>query len=104
MIFSNSLATLAASRGAAPIAWAIAQQLHAQGAEIAFTYVNEAMERRVRPLAESLGAETSTLSGTNAAAELIAFAREHIAGYKLPKSIAFVDDFPRTPRDRKSVV
>ena len=39
------------------IAWAIAQQLHAQGAELAFTYVNEAMERRVRPLAESLGAE-----------------------------------------------
>jgi len=39
------------------IAWFIAQQLHAQGAELAFTYVNEAMERRVRPLAESLGAE-----------------------------------------------
>lgn len=39
------------------IAWAIAQQLSAQGAEIAFTYVNEAMERRVRPLAESLGAK-----------------------------------------------
>ena len=38
------------------IAWSIAQQLHAQGAEIAFTYLNEAMERRVRPLAESLGA------------------------------------------------
>ncbi|MEE2690100.1 MAG: enoyl-ACP reductase [Pseudomonadota bacterium] len=38
------------------IAWSIAQQLHAQGAEIAFTYVNEAMERRVRPLAESLDA------------------------------------------------
>ncbi|MBB5517541.1 enoyl-ACP reductase FabI [Amphiplicatus metriothermophilus] len=38
------------------IAWAIARQLHAQGAEIAFTYLNEAMERRVRPLAESLGA------------------------------------------------
>jgi len=38
------------------IAWAIARQLHAQGAEIAFTYVNEAMERRVRPLAESVGA------------------------------------------------
>jgi acyl-CoA synthetase (AMP-forming)/AMP-acid ligase II len=28
---------------------------------------------------------------------LIAFAREHIAGYKVPKSIEFVDDFPRTP-------
>ncbi|MEL6361908.1 MAG: enoyl-ACP reductase [Pseudomonadota bacterium] len=38
------------------IAWQIAQQLHAQGAELAFTYVNEAMERRVRPLAESVNA------------------------------------------------
>ncbi|MGF1545339.1 MAG: enoyl-ACP reductase [Parvularculaceae bacterium] len=38
------------------IAWAIARQLAAQGAELAFTYVNEAMERRVRPLAESVGA------------------------------------------------
>ena len=38
------------------IAWSIAQQLHAQGAELAFTYLNEAMERRVRPLAESLNA------------------------------------------------
>jgi len=39
------------------IAWHIAQQLHAQGATLAFTYVNDAMARRVRPLAESLGAE-----------------------------------------------
>ncbi len=39
------------------IAWFIAQQLHAMGAELAFTYVNDAMERRVRPLAESLGAK-----------------------------------------------
>jgi acyl-CoA synthetase (AMP-forming)/AMP-acid ligase II len=31
------------------------------------------------------------------AAELIAFARERIAGYKLPKSIDFVDSLPRTP-------
>ena len=36
------------------IAWAIARQLKAQGAELAFTYV-EAMEKRVRPLAEELG-------------------------------------------------
>ncbi|MBB4658187.1 enoyl-ACP reductase FabI [Parvularcula dongshanensis] len=36
------------------IAWAIAQQLAAQGAELAFTYI-EAMEKRVRPLAEELG-------------------------------------------------
>jgi acyl-CoA synthetase (AMP-forming)/AMP-acid ligase II len=31
------------------------------------------------------------------AEELIAFARERIAGYKLPKSIDFVDTLPRTP-------
>jgi len=29
--------------------------------------------------------------------ELIAFARERLAGYKLPRSIEFVDDLPRTP-------
>lgn len=37
------------------IAWGIAQQLSNAGAEIAFTYLNEALEKRVRPLAESLG-------------------------------------------------
>jgi enoyl-[acyl-carrier protein] reductase I len=36
------------------IAWAIAQQMAAQGAELAFTYI-EAMEKRVRPLAEEIG-------------------------------------------------
>ncbi len=39
------------------IAWAIASQLAAQGAEIAFTYV-EAMEKRVKPLGESIGVKT----------------------------------------------
>lgn len=29
--------------------------------------------------------------------QLIAFCREHIGGYKVPKSIDFVADFPRTP-------
>ena len=37
------------------IAWGVAQQLHDQGAELAFTFLNEALEKRVRPLAESLG-------------------------------------------------
>ena len=37
------------------IAWGIAQQLAAQGAEIAFTYQGENLERRVRPLVESIG-------------------------------------------------
>ena len=39
------------------IAYAIAQKLHEQGAEIAFTYANEAMEKRVRPIAESMNAK-----------------------------------------------
>lgn len=37
------------------LAWGIAQQLSAQGAEIAFTYQGEALQKRVQPLAESLG-------------------------------------------------
>ncbi len=37
------------------IAWGIAQGLAAQGAEIAFTYQGEGLERRVRPLVESIG-------------------------------------------------
>ena len=40
------------------IAWGIARQLAAQGAEIAFTYQGEALERRVRPLVESIGMDT----------------------------------------------
>ena len=39
------------------IAWGIARALAAQGAEIAFTYQGEALEKRVRPLAESLGSD-----------------------------------------------
>ena len=36
------------------IAYAIAEKLKKQGAEIAFTYANEAMEKRVRPIAEEM--------------------------------------------------
>jgi enoyl-[acyl-carrier protein] reductase I len=38
------------------LAWGIAQKLSEQGAELAFSYQGEALEKRVRPLAESLGA------------------------------------------------
>lgn len=38
------------------IAWGIARQLAAQGAELAFTYQGEAFGRRVKPLAEQVGA------------------------------------------------
>lgn len=37
------------------IAWGIAKAVAAQGAELAFTYQGEALGRRVRPLAESVG-------------------------------------------------
>jgi len=39
------------------IAWAIAQAFQAEGAELAFTYPGESMEKRVRPLAEGIGAK-----------------------------------------------
>lgn len=39
------------------IAWGIASQLAAQGAELAFSYMGEGLERRVRPLAESIGSK-----------------------------------------------
>ncbi|MFL1463828.1 enoyl-ACP reductase FabI [Roseococcus sp. DSY-14] len=39
------------------IAWAIAKACAAQGAELAFTYQGEALEKRVRPLAESVGSD-----------------------------------------------
>jgi enoyl-[acyl-carrier protein] reductase I len=39
------------------IAWGIARTLHAQGAELAFTYQGEALGKRVKPLADSLGVD-----------------------------------------------
>ncbi len=39
------------------IAWGIAKACHDHGAEMAFTFQGEALERRVRPLASSIGAK-----------------------------------------------
>ncbi len=39
------------------IAWAIARACAAQGAELAFTFQGEALEKRVRPLAASVGSD-----------------------------------------------
>jgi enoyl-[acyl-carrier protein] reductase I len=39
------------------IAWGIARAVAEQGAELAFTYQGEALEKRVRPLATSIGAK-----------------------------------------------
>jgi enoyl-[acyl-carrier protein] reductase I len=40
------------------LAWGIAKKLAEHGAELAFSYQGEAMEKRVRPLAESLGSSS----------------------------------------------
>jgi enoyl-[acyl-carrier protein] reductase I len=39
------------------IAWGIAKACHEQGAKVAFTFQGDALEKRVRPLANSIGAE-----------------------------------------------
>ena len=39
------------------IAWGIAEAMHQQGARLAFSYAGEALEKRVRPLAESVNAD-----------------------------------------------
>jgi enoyl-[acyl-carrier protein] reductase I len=39
------------------IAWGIAEALHREGCELGFTYLGEALEKRVRPLADSVGSK-----------------------------------------------
>ncbi len=39
------------------IAWGIAQEAHAAGAELAFTYQGDALGKRVKPLAEKVGSD-----------------------------------------------
>src|SRR3954462_5032549 len=41
------------------IAWGIAEALHAEGAEVGFSSVESLIEKRVRPLAESIGSTSS---------------------------------------------
>src|SRR5689334_25243569 len=39
------------------LAWGISQAVHAQGAELAFTYQGDALKKRVIPLADSIGSD-----------------------------------------------
>lgn len=55
--FENKKALILGVANERSLAWAIARQLHAGGAKLAFNYLGEALERRVRPLAESVGAD-----------------------------------------------
>ncbi len=39
------------------IAWGISKAAHEAGAQLAFTYQGDALEKRVRPLADSIGSD-----------------------------------------------
>ena len=54
------------------IAWAIARRFHEQGAELAVTYAGEAIEKRVRPLAESIEAAAVLPCNVTSDAEIAA--------------------------------
>ena len=60
------------------LAWGIAKKLHEQGAELAFSFQGEALEKRVRPLAASLGSDfvfdcdVSSMDALDAAFETLA--------------------------------
>lgn len=91
------------------IAWGIAQTFHAQGAKLAFNFLGEALEKRVRPLAESLKAEIiepCDVSSDEQIAKLFQTVKEKWGGLDiLVHSVAFAnkDDlqgrFVDTPRD-----
>jgi enoyl-[acyl-carrier protein] reductase I len=52
------------------LAWGIAKAVHGHGARLAFTYQGEALGRRVRPLAESLGSDFVVEADVTAEASL----------------------------------
>jgi enoyl-[acyl-carrier protein] reductase I len=93
------------------IAWAIAQQLAAGGAELAFTYQGERIEKGVRDLADSVGSPLVTeldVRSDEAIARVFAEVGERFEGKLdlLVHSVAFADArdlegrFTDTPRDR----
>ena len=77
------------------IAWGIARALASEGAELGFSYAIAKLERRVRPLAESLGATLIEQCNVNDDAEIeavFAQARDHFGELDiLVHSIAFAD-------------
>src|SRR6204780_5125647 len=69
------------------IAWGIARAAHAAGAELAFTFQGDALEKRVRPLAQELGAHVLGHCDVTAGASIDAVFAE--AG-KLWEAVDFV--------------
>lgn len=56
MTNSNKKALIVGVANERSLAWAIARELHKNGYELGFTYLDERLEKRVRPLAESVNA------------------------------------------------
>jgi len=77
------------------IAWGIARTLAAQGAEMAFTFQGEALGKRVKPLAQSLGVEQvlpCDVEDLNSVEELFAKLKAKWGGLDfLVHAIAFSD-------------
>ncbi|MAZ48271.1 MAG: enoyl-[acyl-carrier-protein] reductase FabI [Halobacteriovoraceae bacterium] len=77
------------------IAWGVAQEFKKQGAQIALSYVNDALKKRVLPLAESIGADfTFEMDVTNDEhyARLPEIVKEHWGDFDiLVHSLAFAD-------------
>jgi enoyl-[acyl-carrier protein] reductase I len=77
------------------IGWGIAKTLAAQGAEMAFTFQGEALGKRVKPLAQSLGVDLvlpCDVENTESVDSLFATLREKCGGLDfLVHAIAFSD-------------
>lgn len=58
MLLKDKKALIVGVANERSIAWAIAEEFKKQGAELAFTYPNDAIKKRLVPLAESLGVKT----------------------------------------------
>ena len=91
------------------IAWGIAKALHQHGASLAFSYAAQSLERRVRPLAESVGAsfvEPCDVTQDDQISDLFARAGEQLGSIDiLVHAVAFANRedlmgaFHQTSRD-----
>lgn len=91
------------------IAWGIAQALHREGARLGLSYAGEALEKRVRPLAESLGCDFVEPCDVTSDEEIAAIAEKAARAFGqidiLVHSIAFANrqelsgPFYRTSRE-----
>jgi enoyl-[acyl-carrier protein] reductase I len=77
------------------IAWGIAEAFHREGAKLAFSYAGANLEKRIRPLAEGIGAtfiEECDVSSDEAVDGLFAKARDQLGSIDiLVHSIAFAN-------------